>query len=48
MCLLQCLHCTDEACIGRNRGNPAYIVVCGITADNRMSWEAHADSIHAN
>ena len=22
MCLLQCLHCTDEAHIGRNRGSP--------------------------
>ena len=28
MCLLQCLHCTDEAHIGRNRGSP----VCSLIA----------------
>ena len=29
MCLLQCLHCTDEAHIGRNRGSP----VCSLSID---------------
>ena len=28
-CLLQCLHCTDEAHIGRNRGSPVYSLCFG-------------------